>query len=833
MLPYGLLDLTVQRLALPNGASRLCRRGFSLSRAWRNAETVSTPPVATAFVSKLPEGSGRKKKSLAGVRIQPLDVPVALRELDERIRALETVVDSEETDALVHETSYSEQELAIFYQDVLANPLEGDSELHADENDVRKARDDEDVALVEALYERFDVDNTASTSARPYLTIISRLESIVTRLEETQRIGDPESPNQEQQFFPVGILTPRECEALVRVSINSKDIESAEITLDLMKRTGLSVPDQAVTDILQMYTNNGNVAEVDNTIARFAPKPAEDHRHLHIQAHIKATPPRAIPTVALELLHHYENRGIPAPMETYTSLIASLFSRPSSIARGQAWDLFSHMRYVAHPDPDVPLYTLMIRACASPIQSSLRSEPEKALDLWTEMTVDHRLTPTIDAYNAIILACSRTGTKEFVSEAFRIARQMLDSHRDAQGFSAYRPDRKTFCALLEGAKRLGDLGRVRWILAEMTRNTEDATNANGPVNAEVDEEVMLHVFHAYAAYKPPFLKSITKIVEEDSPAAGGAQETTTASGSREPSEITDPGTDTAPSFAHIPPQTHDEVVQEVHFLFHCIREAQNGSSVDVHESEEAAISLAKFKNVAITPYLVNAYMSVLYNHASLSACRDVFWSIYGALKVTRSVRAYVEALERCAIAKKNRDGGLERQNALQFAEELWKDWSVMEMHGEHAGQKLDARMVERATGAMIRVFALNEQVDRALELVRAFSKRYDPSAVRERAPKPFLRSTKTVLVGAKPLVRMTSATEVPDDFVPPMLLFKDVEVLHHRLVAKRRHKDVGYLKWVCKAYEWALRVRRDESFRDHPKAPISQLPVALNRQSST
>ena len=135
----------------------------------------------------------------------------------------------------MHETSYSEQELAGFYQDILANPFEEASELRVDEKAVRKARNAEDVAIVEALYERFDVDNTASTSTRPYLTIISRLESIVTRLEEAQRISDPDSPNQETQFFPISILTPRECEALVRVSIRSKDMESAEITLDLMK----------------------------------------------------------------------------------------------------------------------------------------------------------------------------------------------------------------------------------------------------------------------------------------------------------------------------------------------------------------------------------------------------------------------------------------------------------------------------------------------------------------------------------------------------------------------------------------------------------------------
>jgi hypothetical protein len=58
---------------------------------------------------------------------------------------------------------------------------------------------------------------------------------------------------------------------------------------------------------------------------------------------------------------------------------------------------------------------------------------------------------------------------------------------------------------------------------------------------------------------------------------------------------------------------------------------------------------------------------------------------------------------------------------------------------------------------------------------------------------------------------MTGMTEVPDDYVPPVLLqvFKDLEVLHHRLVAYGRVKDIAYIKWLTKAYEWALRVRRE------------------------
>jgi hypothetical protein len=390
-------------------------------------------------------------------------------------------------------------------------------------------------------------------------------------------------------------------------------------------------------------------------------------------------------------------------MHTYTSVITSLFSRSSSMTRAQAWDLFSHMRYVAHPNPDALLYTLMIRACASPISSALSSEPEKALDFWMEMTVDHRITPTVGAYNAVILACARSGTKMYVNEAFRLARQMLDSHRDAEGKSAYRPDRKTFCALLEGAKRIGDLGRARWILAEMVRRRK-GEDVNAPVDAGVDEEVMMHLFQTYAAYRPPFQRTKTRLVKEDT--NEGVKEGVESKGAvekateEEPAEkvfreITTENQDEASSFAHIPPQSHAEVLQEVKLLFQRICE-ERGLANEPDADE------LKFKDVQLTPRLVNSYLAVFYKHASLSTSRDFFWKIYEELGVPRSTRAYIEALERCGNAQR----GDERIVALKFAEELWESWKVIEASGKHDGRPLSARMIERAHVAMIRVLVL-------------------------------------------------------------------------------------------------------------------------------
>ncbi len=58
-------------------------------------------------------------------------------------------------------------------------------------------------------------------------------------------------------------------------------------------------------------------------------------------------------------------------------------------------------------------------------------------------------------------------------------------------------------------------------------------------------------------------------------------------------------------------------------------------------------------------------------------------------------------------------------------------------------------------------------------------------------------------------MRLTTALDVQDDCVPPLLTFADLEALHHRLVAAGDLRGVGYVKWTCKAYEGALRRRRE------------------------
>jgi hypothetical protein len=109
------------------------------------------------------------------------------------------------------------------------------------------------------------------------------------------------------------------------------------------------------------------------------------------------------------------------------------------------------------------------------------------------------------------------------------------------------------------------------------------------------------------------------------------------------------------------------------------------------------------------------------------------------------------------------------------------------------------------------------RIDEALTCLRDFVARYPPSIIREpplvtQRPDTVLKMRVT-LEGARPLVRLTTPLDVQDDHVPPLVTFDDLEVLHHRLIAAGDLRGIAYVKWVCKAYEGALRRRREATLK--------------------
>lgn len=420
-----------------------------------------------------------------------------------------------------------------------------------------------------------------------------------------------------------------------------------------------------------------------------------------VKAHLHSSPGQSIGK-ALQAIHDFEARGLFPPMKSYTRVIRKMFRNKTAVFRAQAWDLFAHMRYVAHPQPDEFLYACMINSCAvGPTQSQVWSQPERALDLWQEMraSLGEGVLPSVFSYNAIISVCARS--RKFTGEAFRLAREMLNAHRDAFGRPLLAPNRYTFSALVEAAKTRGDLSRVRWILAELlsinSRVEDSDALAKVPV---VDEEIMMQVFLAYGSYKPPFARSSTRVYDEKD--VQPVEEVV----EKETSEPTKEVAEKRSTFPSTPPQTSGEVIAEASLLFERVVQDQT-QSVDGPSGEDSRPATSYFRNVKMTTRLLNSYLCVHYRHGPIGDAQKLFYgsdneqSLYERLGVEYSLRSYVEALERCAYPR-NRS---ERTVALAFAERLWVDIQRVLRAGDDVSLSTGkgARWTERAWVAMIRV----------------------------------------------------------------------------------------------------------------------------------
>lgn len=215
---------------------------------------------------------------------------------------------------------------------------------------------------------------------------------------------------------------------------------------------------------------------------------------------------------AIASMHLLEDRMLAPEMSIYQALITPLVNSKISAHRASGWDLFSHMRLVAHSIPNKELYTTMITACAH----KDHPEPERGLDLWTEMTLDNAIQPDVSAFNAAIRAAG--SVKKFYLEAFRIMRQMLDFYHTSSPHSEqralYTPNRETFDALLAGAKRNGDIARTRWILTEMIRFSNSVGMPEDGHAISPDAHTMTEVFQAYASAKPTISRAGINAVKQ-------------------------------------------------------------------------------------------------------------------------------------------------------------------------------------------------------------------------------------------------------------------------------------------------------------------------------
>ena len=349
---------------------------------------------------------------------------------------------------------------------------------------------------------------------------------------------------------------------------------------------------------------------------------------------------------ACDMLHQHELEHQPLPIAAYHAVIDGLIKSPSPNAprRALAWDMFAHMRYVAHPTPSKELYATMIVACAK------GSEPdaERASDLFIEMTVDKKLEPTTEAYAALISVYAKT--KATAIEAFRMASQMVDVRRDADGMPMLRPNRTIWMSLLEAAKRLGDLQKIQWLLTQMGKEQLASPSHLPPL---IDDWAMRHIFHAYSAYRPPFRREYAPLKPQE--------------GVDEPSErsrvapVEEVSVSSKPVNRYILPQTSHEVLQEAETLF-----AQILAQKQTENTLSDGTSI--FRGVRITSHLLSAYLGVHFSHsASTEQAVAKIFDLHSQFNVDISIETVLKSLQRIGNAKT-----VERTPMiLEIAEKLW------------------------------------------------------------------------------------------------------------------------------------------------------------------
>ncbi|WFD19198.1 hypothetical protein MCAP1_001421 [Malassezia caprae] len=485
---------------------------------------------------------------------------------------------------------------------------------------------------------------------------------------------------------------------------------------------------------------------------------------------------------AAQYLAHWE-QSVPAPMSSYTLVMEHLLKHPVRVLQPLAWSLFYHMRFAAHAVPDAALYAMMIRACAAGVPqptplgarrpSAMLADAERALDLFREMTMHHGIRPNKEVYDSLILTCARR--KEHYGDAIQFLRQLMDLSSDPT--SPMAPDAYTYNAVLQGSARHGDLDTARWILADLVHAAMARGAAHGP-----NEETMANVFWTYAVYRPPVRRADV---------AHGAP-TEAQDGASEVIE-TEPRT-----FSQAMPQTASDVVAEVQALMARIL-------ADHGQADAAAHPLAA---VALTPRMLNAYLSVLAHHVRAPQRLEVLVhateapdGLFQQAGIAPNAHTWAMVLEACTQHK-------ERAYADEVAARVWEQWRALEAQA-------DAQVVSKMWALMIRQHAKSYRVEEGLALLQAFLRTYPPEkagralSVLPPAPQGLdwapLPPPPALLaaLAAQPRTFVAADKYAPLAPARPRLRFRDLELLHHRCVALQEVAGLHLITRVDRAYRAA------------------------------
>ncbi|SCV67624.1 BQ2448_5235 [Microbotryum intermedium] len=652
--------------------------------------------------------------------------------------------------------------------------------------------------------------------------LLDRLEAL---LQADEAYSIQSTTNLDHVEPSKGLIHQSEWIDLIITAAESQDSETVKRGLLLIQRLAPQRDARGMNELMSLFAAERRPRDALD-LANFAkehslPFSLESHHYL------LASLAPSHPELAIQHLHSLESSGHTPLLATYTLLVNRLLSPispPDLVARG--WDLYAHCRLVAHPIPDVDLYNSMIAACSRGAYPS----PERAVDLFLEMTETNSIAPTPSTYNALIRACAREGSQASYFEALRYLKKMLDDNLP--------PNRGTFHAILEGARRQGDLLRSRWVLVKMAQ-----IGGNSSPNADT----LALVFRSYMGYESEIKEKRgiatggpkrtagvgeekVKVKEDDiiissdaglkeviegSPKVEPEPTATAAEAEEEPLEGSNVIELLGESSLFYPgpiPTTPDELVLEAQNLLLQVLEPE---VLGLSASPRSTPSF--FPLVHPTAFLLNSYLELLTVHAPLPASIDFFNSAYGATTgVDKNGYTFEVMIKRCETAKK-------REVGLETARKVFEEWKVWSSEDQ---ERLSGRNISIMWGSMIRVLARSFKHVEGLDLLQRFISTYPPLALVASARS---RAHKRLTLPLPPSKIQLSSLQFPEtthpstrDDLPPHLLAEDVKLLFLRFRNVEDADGIKKVQGVVKAYKEAwVEARRIEE--DRPKKPKKEV----------
>lgn len=267
----------------------------------------------------------------------------------------------------------------------------------------------------------------------------------------------------------------------------------------------------------------------------------------------------------------------------YTTLIQTCINRNQLET---AWQIFNLIKLKSTSTaPDVTTYTLMIHACA------ISGEVERALDLFTDMTVRRGIAPNRETYHVLIHACAMR--KDYFAQAWKFATDM-----QTDGMTI---NRMYLNILIQACGRTGELTRARLMVRHMMAASRQRKNI------QPDEITFQNLMRAYATYKAPGTGRRK--------AVGGAGRTVS-----EPAFV---GAETG----LLEKRIEGEVEEEIPFLAKSVLQTHKDV---IQEAKQVLAWINKKKPWLVSTQLLNAYLDVCLNQGGFTPakmCYSKFFSV--------------------------------------------------------------------------------------------------------------------------------------------------------------------------------------------------------------